>query len=511
MKKYDLCVIGAGPAGYAAAMRAMDYGKKVALVEKNKVGGAGIYNGALSSKTLWELSESYQVTRSNKFGFHVLDSQLSYSAVINEMNQAVNDKYIQLRQQIEYFCKKGNLTFIKGHAQLKSKNEIQISTNEYEEEHIFAENIVLALGSSPRKLASIEVDEEVICTSDGVCNFKDFPKSIVILGAGVIGCEFATIFSNFGKTKVHLIDKQDRILPFEDEDVSYTIAKNLESNGVVIHRGSSLEYMKQVNGNVEFMLKFNDGRQEIHTVEKALISVGRVPNIINVGLEDVGVELNNQGYAIDVKTQTTVPNIYAVGDFTADIALVNIAELEGRYAVERIFDKNVKDLIYDNISTIMFLNPEVAAVGMNELQARKNNIPYKLAKMNYKFISRAIAKRKEEGFFKILVTDDDDMKVLGMRALGAHASSTIEVIALLISKGLSIRELVDLIHPHPSIPEGIQECARMLCGQSIMKAEVFNLDLRCYRVSEEGRVSDLLFDHGEVEELVIPTDFASCL
>jgi dihydrolipoamide dehydrogenase len=280
-------------------------------------------------------------------------------------------------------------------------------------------------------------------------------------------------------------------LPFEDEDISSALATNLERNGVVIHRGSSLESMKIVDGKVEYVLNYTDGRHETYQVDNALISVGRVANTENLGLESAGVKLNDRGYCIDDATQTSVPNIYAVGDFTADISLVNVGELEGRYAVERIFGKPARDLIYENISTIMFLNPEVAAVGLNETQARKRKLPYRMAMMDYRYINRAIAMGKTGGFFKILVSDDDEMKILGMRVMGNHASSTSQAIALMIALDAGIDQLAELIFPHPSVPEGLQECARMLRGKSIVKPEVFQLDLRCYRVDAEGQVENL--------------------
>ena len=490
MYDFDLCIIGAGPSGYAAAMRALDYNKRVALIEKNRIGGAGIFNGALWSKTLWELSASYQIAKAQHLGYTVYDSNLSFSAVMNEANTAAHEKYAQLKQQLDYFQKNGQLTFIQGHGKLININKISITYGDIED-FITAENILLAPGSSPRYLQNIPIDEKIIMTSDGLTSLTDFPKSMVILGAGVIGSEFATIFSNFGKTKVNLIDKQDRILPFEDRDLSDIIANNLRKNGVLIHQGASLEEMKIVDGQVEYSVKYEDGRMEIYTVEKALISVGRVSNIDNLGLENVGVELNNRGSAVDDDTLTTVDNIYAVGDFTADIALVNVGELEGRHAVERMFGETKNIIKYDNISTIMFLNPAIAGVGLNEQACRRKKIPYKVAKVDFKYINRAIAMRKTEGFFKIIVTDDKEMKVIGMRALGKHASSTIESIALLINLDLSISILADMIHPHPSITEGLQECARMLMGKSIIKPEVFNMDLNCYRVSAEGKIENL--------------------
>lgn len=490
--KFDICVIGGGPSGFAAAMRGLDLGKSVVLIEKKQLGGAGIFNGALSSKTLWELSERYTNALTNRHGFTVYDSELNFNAIINEMNRAVNDRYTQLKTQADYYVRKGRLHVIIGKAVFKDDHTVEVfNTAGERNETVTGEKIVVAVGSKPRLLPHIEVDEKNILTSDGLGNLKEFPQSMVILGAGVIGCEFATIFSNFGKTKVYLIDRADRILPFEDEDISNTVSANLEEKGVHIHRNAQLIRMEKSHNEVEYELKFNDGRTEIHTVENALISVGRVPNSNNIGLENTGIELSERGHCIDESTKTSVDHIYAVGDFTADIALVNIAELEGRHAIEKMYGLTHASLKYNNISTIMFLNPEVAGVGLNESQARKEGIPYKMAKMKYKYVNRAIAMRKSKGFFKLIVSNDDEMKVLGMRVLGEHASSAVEAIALLISMDGTVHDLVELVHPHPSIPEGLQECARMLSDKSIIKPEVFNMDLQCYSVDEQGRIEHL--------------------
>ncbi len=491
MKHYDLCIIGAGPSGFAAAMRAIDFGKKVCLIERKKIGGAGIFNGALSSKTMWELSQNYQTMKSSKFGYYVYDSHLSYSAVVHETRNAVNERFQQLKSQIDYFVNSKQLDFYKGSASMVSSTEIKIISDDEPVLNIKADHTILAIGSRPRYLPEIPIDEKIIYTSDGVLSMDQYPESIVILGAGVIGCEFATIFSNFERTKVFLIDKAPQILPFEDPDISGMVATNLTKKGVHIHKQARLESMVIEDGKVKYTLAFDDGTKEIRFVEKALISVGRVPNFENLGLKEIGMELNKAGYCIDTETQTSIPNIYAVGDFTADIALVNIAELEGRHAVELMFNPDPPTLNYDNISTIMFLNPEVASVGLNETQAKKRGLSYKVAKLSYDYINRAIAMRQKEGFIKLIVTDDDEMTILGMRVLGTHASSTIEAIALLISMKKSVRVLAELIHAHPSIPEGIQECARMLMGNSITKPEVFTNGLTCYVVKADGTIKNI--------------------
>jgi len=484
MEKYDLCVIGGGPAGYAAAMRAIDFGKRVLLVEKEKLGGAGIYNGALSSKAMWELSTRYKMVY-DEVGKDVSgrNMDITFEEVKRTIEEAIFDRKFQLTCHLRIIHAETNLiTYEKGTASFITDKEIKIQKNGGEEEIIYADYTIIASGSRPRKIPNIEVDEKIIMTSDGVMNLEEFPKSMVIVGAGVIGTEFATMFSNFGKTKIYLIDKEKRIIPFEDEDVSKMVQKNLQNNGVFIHSESRLKSMKVVDGEVEYEVESLNGEIKVLRVEKALLSIGRVPNIEELNIEKIGIKKGKRGVHIgDVDTQTNIPHIYAVGDVSGRIPLVNVGEREARHAVVKIFaDFPVKSINYENVSTIMFLKPVVAAVGSNEKQLRESNTPYRMAKVDYSTIARAIAMRRTDGFFKIIVTDDDEMKVLGMRAVGYHASSAIQSVALLMYMDKGIDELAHMIHPHPSIVEGIQEAARMLVGKSIYKSAVFRDKLKCY-------------------------------
>lgn len=493
MKQYDVCVIGAGPSGIAAAMRALDFNKKVVLIEKDRIGGAGIFNGALSSKTMWELSE--KVTDTNEMA--QVQSGHQFEIPWKELQQRTEEvtewRSNQYSDQLNYLANNTNNNFslIHGSAYLLNEHEVEITLKDDSKEKIYADNIVIAVGSTPRKLPNITIDEKHILTSDGIQHLPEYPKSLVILGAGVIGCEFATIFSNLGKTKVFLIDRANRVLPFEDEDISAVVAENLRKKGVVVHNEANFERMEVRDGKVEYEISYPHGMTQVIRVEKALISVGRVPAIEKLGLENAGVQLSNRGNIGDVDTQTNIPNIYVVGDVSGHIALVNVGEIEARHAIEKMYGVQSNQLSYDNVCTIMFLHPEVAAIGMNEQTAKKENIDYKIIKFSYANIARAIAMGKTQGFFKIMVTNDDEMKILGMRVVGAHASSAIQAIGLLIKTGKGIAELAELVHPHPSIIEGIQEAVRILIGQPLMRSGDFRKNIEYYKV-ENGQKIDLM-------------------
>ncbi|MBK6341404.1 MAG: NAD(P)/FAD-dependent oxidoreductase [Flavobacteriales bacterium] len=493
MEHYDLCVIGGGPAGYAAAMRGIDLGQRVLLVERDRIGGTGIYNGALTSKTMWEIAQRASNANALMRTRGREPFRLDWSEVMKAVNEAAFERkylYACHMQLLASHTRGGLFQHERGEAHFLDPNVVRIQRPN----HILdvrASHVIIATGSRPRHLPGIETDERRILTSDGIFNLEEYPQSIVIVGAGVIGCEFATIFSLLGNTRVHLIDRAERILPFEDADVSDVVAQSLERRGVIIHRQAKLECITAIDpdqeGNeVEYRLSYPDGRAETVRVHKALLSVGRIANTDRLDLAAAGVRTDPRTGIIEVQgTRTSVHHIHAVGDATGTNMLVNLGEMEGRHAAECIAGCAPVHLTYDNISTIMFLEPEVAGVGLNEQECRKRGLAYRMARVDYSCLARAIAMRRTKGFFKVIVTDDAEMRILGMRAVGEHASSAIEAVSLMIKLGIPVHELANLIHPHPSITEGVQECARLLLGQSLFKPEVFADKLRCYAWSPE--------------------------
>jgi len=493
---FDICVIGSGPGGFAAAMRGFDFGKKVCLIEGAHIGGAGILHGALTSKTLWELAKDYANAASVDRGYRAAGLMVDYKAVRDTVIQAAKEKQYQLLSQVETFSPPrwkgpGSITLKRGFARFHDERSVDVSLQNGREERITADNFVIATGSKPRDFPGVVVDGERVVNSDGVLSFREFPKRLLIIGAGIIGCEYASIFSNFGQTKVHLLDRQPRVIPFEDDDVSAYVSHNLEKKGVTIHHNAILRSIVKRPEFLEVTVDYEGGRSQVLEVDAALVSVGRTPNLDSLGLENAGIKINARG-GLDADGDCLVKwNIYAVGDVTQRSALYNVAEMEGRYAVKAMYGKNKFQLRYHNMSTIMFFNPEVAVVGLNEQQCRAQGIAYRVGYTSNALVNRAIAMRRTDGFVKILVSEDGSNRILGMRAAGPQAGSTIMVIAHLMDQDKGLEDIMKSIHPHPSITEGIQECLRLLVGKSVHKPIVFPEFMRIRHWDPENGESEV--------------------
>lgn len=496
MEKYDIIIIGSGPAGFAAAMRAVDFSKNVCIIEQNEIGGAGIMNGALSSKTMWELSSDFAVASRVDRGYRSTSIIVDYNKVRKTIIEAAKEKQYQILSQIETFSKeknrKGSISLKYGKAQFLDKNKIKISSSDKETEQIYGENIIIATGSKPREYPNLAVDQKQIINSDGVLNLDKFPERLLIIGSGIIGCEFATMFSNFKQTKVHLLDRTNRVLPYEDDDVSDFVSKSLEKNGVKIHYTANLRSITKKNNALEVVLDYKDGHSKVLEVDVALIAIGRVPNTEGLNLEKAGLSTCERGFVrIDkncaVKELNEDCNIFAAGDITGSSQLVSVAELEGRYASKAILKANKKPLEYSNMSTLMFFRPEVAAVGMNEKMLKNKKIAYKMAFYSNAMVNRTVAMRSTTGFIKIMISDDSEQRILGMRAAGPQASAFIASIAHFINQGNKLDEVMQTIHPHPSVTEGIQECLRLFESKSIFKPEAFPeyIKLKTWKPNDE--------------------------
>jgi len=391
-KKYDLVVIGSGPAGFAAAVRAFDFGMDVCMIEGQNLGGTGIMNGVLTSKTMYELSMDYAVAARVDRGYRAASLAVDYNEVKKTVLRAAKEKQYLMLSQIETFApernKKGSITLVKGCASFIDNKTVKVAGEKDME--VKGEKFLVATGSKPREYPGLEVDGKRIITSDHILDLDEFPGRILIIGSGIIGCEFATIFSNFKQTEVHLLDRSHRVLPYEDDDVSDFVSGSLEDNGVIIHHTATLREIKKHDDYLEVILDYENGYSKVFEVDVALIAIGRVLNSEKLGLENIGIKPNERG-SIEINEDFTlrndrgIDNIYAAGDITGNAQLYSIAELQGRLAVEKMLTHLELRPDYSRISTLMFFKPEVAAVGANEKMLKAKKIPYKAAFYSNKF------------------------------------------------------------------------------------------------------------------------------
>jgi len=484
--EYDLCVLGCGPGGFAGAMRAFDFGCHVCIVEGGEIGGAGVKLGALASKTMWELSKDYDVAARKNRGYWVSELNVDFSHVMATVEEAVKERQYQMLSQLETFSPrrwqgKGSITLVQGWAAFLDRHTVSVTDEAGEIRTIRAKNFLIATGSRPRGFPGIATDQERIFDSNGIMNLEEFPKRLLVVGAGVVGCEYATIFSNFEQTQVHLVDHKSIVLPYEDADISRFVQQRLEQVGVKLHQSAILQDIIKKPDHLEVVLDLADGSSEVFEVDAALVSVGRSPNLENLNLDRIGIGLTERGFLATGSDSCVDGNIYACGDVTCHPNLVNIAELEARLAARAMFDEATHPLNYRNMSAIMFLNPTVATLGLSEQECQRQRIPHRVAYMTNEIMSRPIAMRSTQGFIKVMVTDDDDMKILGMRAAGPQVSNIVMAIANFMDHGKGVRDVLKSVYPHPSISEITQECLRLLIGRSIYKPEAFPKIMRLSR------------------------------
>ena len=493
---FDLCVMGCGPGGFAAAMRALDLGKHVCVIEGDEIGGAGVKWGALASKTMWELAKDYAVAAKVDRGYRAAGLSVNYEAMRATVMRAVKEKQYQMLSQLESYSPRrwrgpGSITLKQGWGRFRDRRSVTVSYEDAEPETVGADHFLISAGSKPRPFPGIPADGDRILDSDGILNLQRFPARLMIVGAGIIGCEYAAIFANFGQTEVFLIDHKETVIPYEDRDVSDFVSNSLARIGVKIIHSAQLQDIRKRTGHLEVVLDFSDGHSEVVEVDTALISIGRVARLDALGLETAGISPHERGYLETDDDCRIRAGIYAVGDVTNHPALVNIAEKEARHAVKHMFGQGNFPLNYNNLSTIMFFHPAVAAVGLGEKMCRKKNIPFKVAYYANDLVTRAIAMRSMAGFVKILVTDDADQKILGMRGAGPQISSTVVSIAHFMDQGNGAGDVLKLLYPHPTISESIQECLRLLLGKSLYKPRAFPGRIKTQRWRPDEGYTDL--------------------
>ncbi|MEJ5257364.1 MAG: dihydrolipoyl dehydrogenase [Fervidobacterium sp.] len=437
---FDAIVIGGGPGGYVCAIKLAQYGKKVALIEKENLGGTCTNWGCIPTKALLTATHLLDESRekASKLGLKITVEGFDLSQIMAHANKSITLS----RKGIEFLMKKNNITVVKGTAEVVNKNKVRIKETG---EEIEGENLVLAHGSVPTIFPPFS-DVEGIWTSNDVFVMKELPTSLLIVGGGVIGVEFATFFSSLG-VKVKIVELADHILPYEDDDVADEIKKSFARRGVEIKEKSRVTGVRKVDGGYEVTTVDSEGKEEISTVDRVLVAIGRRPNIPE-DVKNLGVEIE-RGIKTDLRMRTNIEGVYAIGDVRGQVMLAHVAMYEGVVAAKNIAGIEAQ-MDYSAIPSIIFTNPEVASTGLREKDVDKDKV--KIFKFPLSANGRARTMLENIGFVKV-IADKDDETVLGMSIISPVATELIMEGVIAVRNKLKAYQLEESIHPHPTLSE----------------------------------------------------------
>lgn len=450
----DLLIIGAGPGGYVAAIYAAKNGLKVTLVEQSALGGTCLNVGCIPTKALVKSAEvCHTVRNASVFGVE------SGSPAIVNMKQVIDRKdkiKDRLVSGIDFLMKKNEIDVISGQASFMDKNTVTIKG---EENYIIkAQNIIVATGSKISNIAIPGIKLPFVLNSTKALSDQKLPKSITIIGGGVIGMEFAFIYKNFG-VDVHVIEFMDRLLTMVDSDISKEIQDMAEENNIHIHTGSKVKKIQSSVDGMAVITYENNAGEHLVVSEKVLVAIGREPNLDGLSIEKSGVLLNSNGKGIqaDHSMRTNVDNIYAIGDVTNILQLAHVASHQGIVAIENILGKH-KEMNYSAVPNVIFTSPEIASVGIGEDEAKSKGIDIDVSKFSFAGNGKALTMNEARGFLK-LIKNKKTGKIIGGSIIGADASSLISSLTLAIANGFTEKEISETIFPHPTTGETIHEAA----------------------------------------------------
>lgn len=459
--QYDVVIIGAGPGGYVAAVRAAQLGLKTAVVEKEAPGGVCLNWGCIPSKNLIHQAEVFEsLADMESVGVGVDRASLDYGKVQAKSRQVVKT----LTGGVASLLKKNKVDYVKGAATITSSREVTVDGKK----KLTTKNILVATGSRPMQVPGFEFDEDRVLSSTGILAMTELPKSIVILGAGAIGCEFAYVMNSFG-VKVTLVEAMDHILPSEDTEACVLLEKIFKREGISVLTKTRATGLSKTGKQVTVSLEGHKGKATAQKADKVLVVFGRVPNTDTLRLKEAGVKLDQKGY---VETgdylQTSVPGIYAIGDITRTPALAHVASKEGEIAVEHMAGHSPSEKRVDpnTVPSAIYCEPQVAGFGLREEQARQAGIKFKKSVFNYPGAGKTIAVGKPDGFVKVLADAETD-EILGAHVIGHNATELIHELLLAKHSELLPEDIASMIHAHPTISEALMETMRGINGKPI--------------------------------------------
>ena len=463
MERFNILVIGSGPGGYVAAVRAAQLGRSVAVVERSEIGGICLNWGCIPTKALLKSTQAYTYARhAAEYGFEAADVK----ADITRMVERSRGVAAQMSKGVEFLLKKNKITLIKGEGVLKSGHTVEVNDFEAGTRTVYeADHIILAVGSRANSLPFAPIDGERIISYRQALVPDKLPKSLAVIGSGAIGSEFAFFYRSLG-VEVYLIEYLDRVLPVEDDDVSAQISRSFRKAGIKVMTAAQVKSVDTAGELCKLTVETKKGTEVIEA-ETVLSAVGVIPNTDSIGLEEVGVEMvRGRKVKVDEYYRTNVEGIYAIGDIIPTQALAHVASAEAICCVEAICGLNPRPIDYGNIPGCTYVTPEVASVGMTERAVKEAGIEYKVGKFFFLASGKAAAAGEKDGFVKLIIDAATD-RILGAHLVGANVTEMISGIVAGRNTGMTASDLIHSVHPHPTMSEAIMEAAEASHGECI--------------------------------------------
>lgn len=459
--KYDVIVIGSGPGGYVAAIRASQLGLKTAVVEKADLGGICLNWGCIPTKALLKSAQVFEyIKHASDYGIEVKDAKADFSAVVKRSRDVANG----MSKGIQFLFKKNKIDILTGFGKLTAKNKVEVTDEKDAKTTYEASHIILATGGRSRELPNLKIDNEKIIGYRKAMVLEKRPESMVIVGSGAIGVEFAYFYAAMG-TKITIVEFMPNIVPVEDEDISKQLEKEYKKLGINIMTKASVESVDTKGKGCKVKVKTEKGEETLEC-DIVLSAVGVTTNLEGLGLEDVGVATDKGKVLVDDYYKTNIPSVYAIGDIVKGPALAHVASAEGIICVEKIAGHHPEPLNYGNIPGCTYCNPEIASVGLTEKQAKEKGIDIKVGKFPFSASGKASAAGAKEGFVKVIF-DAKYGEFLGAHMIGANVTEMIAEVVVARKLETTGHEIIKAVHPHPTMSEAIMEAAAAAYGEVI--------------------------------------------
>ncbi|MBT6447344.1 MAG: dihydrolipoyl dehydrogenase [Flavobacteriaceae bacterium] len=462
MEKFNLIVLGSGPGGYVTAIRASQLGLKTAIIEKESLGGICLNWGCIPTKALLKSAQVFEYLKNAEdYGISVNDVNKNFNSVIKR-SRKVADK---MSKGVNFLMKKNKIKVFNGFGRLTNDHTVTITDESSKETIIFSEKIIISTGARSKEIASLKQDGKNIIGYREAMTLNTQPKDIIIVGSGAIGIEFAFFYNSMG-SNVTIIEYLDRIVPVEDKEISKELEKNFKKKGIKIFTSSEVKEAKITDNDVEVYLESSKGEKTKINSEIVLSAVGIKSNTENIGLADIGIELENDKILVDEYYQTNVKGYYAIGDVVKGQALAHVASAEGILCVEKITNMDVSPLDYNNVPGCTYCSPEIASVGLTEEKAIEKGYDIKVGKFPFSASGKAQASGKSEGFVKVIF-DSKYGEWLGCHMIGEGVTDMIAEVVLGRKLETTGHEVLKAIHPHPTMSEAVMEAVADAYGEVI--------------------------------------------